>query len=565
MILLEHRNHYKYIKRYRHIILVFVKNGFGVLFDKLDFFNSLIVKVKRLAMRKDEAVNKKLSVGARLRLSFEELGPTFIKLGQILSTRHDILPRGVITELEKLQDAVPPFPFDDVKYLIESEFGEKIENVFREFSITPIAAASIAQVHTARLYSGKNVVVKVQRPDIESNIFLDLKLLKKLAGFIDKKTKYGRLYDFTKMVQDFEDTLKNELDFRTEGENAEEFRKNLSNDKGIKVPDIHWVHTTKRVLTMECIEGIRLNDPDELEKAGIDRKQIAKNLSVSMLNQFLRDGFFHADPHPGNIMVLPDNDIVFLDFGMVSRLNEELKDKVLEMLMGFVFNNSRLFIRALIGLDTGIPYKTITIPEREIDMLRGKYMSLPINRIRVGEVFNDISNLAFTYHIVIPNEFTLFIKTLVTLEGTVARLDPDFNVLKTAEPIVKKLFVEKFLPKKIIKELIEGFLDYRELFRELPSFLVSSMRKMQEDDSAQLAVKDEHTEKRMDRLSKRLLLSLLLLVVSIIAGSAILGLSMCVGPGTEMYFIDITILKVCLITIVIILAGFISTYRARRN
>jgi ubiquinone biosynthesis protein len=565
VILLEHRNHYKYIKRYRHIILVFVKNGFGVLFDKLDFFNSLIVKVKRLATRKDDADNKKLSAGARLRLSFEELGPTFIKLGQILSTRSDILPRSVITELEKLQDSVPPFPFDDVQYLIESEFGEKIENVFREFSATPVAAASIAQVHTARLYSGKNVVVKVQRPDIEKNIFLDLKLLKKLARFIDKKTKYGRLYDFTKMVQDFEDTLKNELDFRTEGENAEEFRKNLSSDKGIKVPDIYWVHTTKRVLIMECIEGIRLNELDELEKAGIDRKLIAKNLSVSMLNQFLRDGFFHADPHPGNIMVLPDNDIVFLDFGMVGRLNEELKDKVLEMLMGFVFNNSRLFIKALIGLDTGTPHKTITIPEKEIDMLRGKYMSLPINRIRVSEVFNDISSLAFTYHIVIPNEFTLFIKTLVTLEGTVGRLDPDFNVLKTAEPIVKKLFVEKFLPKKIIKELIEGFLDYRELFRELPSFLVSSIRKMQEDDSAQLAVKDEHTERRMDRLSKRLLLGLLLLVVSIIAGSAILGLSMGTGSGTEIYFIDITILKVCLITIVIILAGFISTYRTRRN
>lgn len=229
-------SHYRHIKRYRQIILVFVKHGFGTIIDQLGILD--YINIKKKIEEKDESINEKLSTGMRLRLSLEELGTTFIKLGQILSTRPDILPHDVIVELEKLQDAVPPFPFDDVKSLIESEFDDKLGNIYREFNETPLAAASIAQVHLARLNSGRKVVVKVQRPGIERNIDLDLMVLKDLASFIDNHTKYGKLYNFTKTVQEFENTLKNELDFRIEGENAEKFKENFSKDKGINVPSI---------------------------------------------------------------------------------------------------------------------------------------------------------------------------------------------------------------------------------------------------------------------------------------------------------------------------------------
>ena len=206
-----------------------------------------------------------------------------------------------------MQDSVKPFSFEEVKSLIESEFDDKFENIFMEFDEEPLASASISQVHPARLHSGKKVVVKVQRPNIERIMYQDLRLLEDLASFIDNHTKYGKIYDFNKKVEDFKNTLQNELDFRIEAENAETFKKNFSKDKGIRVPDISWVHTTRRVLVMEYIEGIRVNDFSSMEREGIDRGVIARKLATSLSNQILRDGFFYAYTHPCIIRVLVDD------------------------------------------------------------------------------------------------------------------------------------------------------------------------------------------------------------------------------------------------------------------
>jgi len=264
-------NRFKHIDRYRQIILVFAKHGFGTLIDQLGVFDYLKIR-KKIEKDKNGGIDEKLTVGERLRLSLEELGPTYIKLGQILSTRPDILPLDVIAELEKLQDNVPPFPFENVKSLIENEIDDKLENIYKEFNQTPIAAASIAQVHLAKLNSGKKVVVKVQRPGIEKSIYQDMSVLQDLASFIDNHTKYGKLYNFTQMVQEFEKSLIKELDFRNEAENAETFKVNFAKDKGVDVPEISWIHTTRRVLTMEYIEGIPLNDFEALDDAGLEPK-----------------------------------------------------------------------------------------------------------------------------------------------------------------------------------------------------------------------------------------------------------------------------------------------------
>ncbi|MFZ5975091.1 MAG: 2-polyprenylphenol 6-hydroxylase [Bacillota bacterium] len=559
---------YRHIKRYRQIILVFARHGFGTLIDQLGIFDYLNIKIKkRFGKEKDENSNEKLSIGERLRLSLEELGPTFVKLGQIISTRPDILPHDVIAELEKLQDAVPPFPFEDVKSLIESEFDDKLQNIFKEFNETPLAAASMAQVHLARLNSGRKVVVKVQRPGIERNIYLDLKVLADLASFIDNHTKFGKLYDFTKMVQEFESTLKNELDFRVEGENAETFKENFSKDKGIKVPDISWIHTTRRVLTMEYIEGIRLNDFPALDKAGLDRRVIARNLAVSIFNQILRDGFFHGDPHPGNIMVMPGNAIVFLDLGMVGKLNEERKAQFLKMLMGIAFKNSRLIIQAIVGLDAMTHHINIKKLEKEIDIMRDKYLSVPLNEIKVGEVFNEIFNLAFSYNIVIPGEFTMLAKSLVTLEGLVEKLDPELNVLEISEPIARKLMFKTFSPEKIGKEVFGGVLDYGSLLREFPSFLLNFLRKMEDDEfTMQFKMKGiERIEKRIDRIFTRLSFSIILLAVSIIIAGIVVGSGMSAHTGAEIYVLNITVLKVGLVIAGIMIVGLIlSVLRSNR-
>ena len=568
MIYLVVFNRYRHIKRYRQIILVFVKHGFGTLIDQLGIFDYLNIKIKkRFGKDKDENSNEKLSIGERLRLSLEELGPTFVKLGQIISTRSDILPPDVIAELEKLQDAVPPFPFEDVKSLIESEFDDKLQNIFKEFNETSLAAASMAQVHLARLNSDKKVVVKVQRPGIEQNIYLDLKVLTDLASFIDNHTKFGKLYDFTKMVQEFESTLKNELDFRVEGENAETFKENFSKDKGVKVPDISWIHTTRRVLAMEYIEGIRLNDFAALDEAGLDRKIIARNLAVSIFNQILRDGFFHGDPHPGNIMILPGNTIVFLDLGMVGKLNKERKDQFLKMLMGIAFKNSRLIIQAIVGLDAMTHHINIKKLEKEIDIMRDKYLSVPLNEIKVGEVFNEIFNLAFSYNIVIPGEFTMLAKSLATLEGLVEKLDPELNVLEISEPIAGKLMFKTFSPEKIGKEVIGGVLDYGSLLREIPSFLLNFLRKMEDDEfTMQFKMKGiERIEKRIDRIFTRLSFSIILLAVSIIIAGIVVGSGMSAHTGTEIYVLNITVLKVGLVIAGIMIVGLVlSVLRSNR-
>ena len=556
------------INRYKEILSVVVKHGFGTIIDQIGIFDYLNIKIKKnLRKGKDQEVNVKLSVGERLRLSFEELGPTFIKLGQILSTRPDILPQDIIDELAKLQDSVKPFPFEEVKSLIESEFDDKFENIFMEFDEEPLASASISQVHPARLHSGKKVVVKVQRPNIERIMYQDLRLLEDLASFIDNHTKYGKIYDFTKMVEDFKNTLQNELDFRIEAENAETFKKNFSKDKGIRVPDISWVHTTRRVLVMEYIEGIRVNDFSSMEREGIDRGVIARKLATSLSNQILRDGFFHADPHPGNIRVLADDEIVFLDLGMVGKLNEELKRQFLKMFMGIAFNDSRLIIQAIISLNAMPNYVNIKKLERDIDVMQNKYLSVPLHELKVGKLFNEIFKLAFSYNIMIPSEFTMLAKSLVTMEGLVEKLDPELSVLEIAKPIAKKLMFKAFSTEKIGKELLSSAVDYGYLFKDIPSFLHNYLRKMDQDDYfLPLELKGiERIERILNKIFNRMSFSIVLLAVSIIISGIVIGSGLSANTGTEMYILNISVLRTALVLAGLIVIGLlISILRSNR-
>jgi len=557
---------YNHIKRVRQIIQVFIKHGFGAIIDNIGILSYLKIKKKTLNNNVEDKVMK-LTVGQRLRLALEELGPTFVKLGQIISTRHDLLPKDIIEELEKLQDSVPPFPFEEVKNVIESELGDKLENIYAKFDKESLAAASIAQVHLAQLLSGKRVVVKVQRPNIEEKIDLDIKILKDIAYFIDNHTKYGKLYDFNKMMKEFEISIKNELDFRIEGENAETFKNNFSKDKNVSVPNISWIHTTQRVLTMEYIEGIKLNDFDKFDKAGIDRKEIAYNLATSIFNQILRDGFFHGDPHPGNIMVLEGNKIVFLDLGMVGKLNQQRKNQFLKMLMGITLKNSKLIIEGIIGLDA-IPNRiNMKKLEKDIDVLRDKYLSIPLSEIKIGEMFNEIFNLAFFYNIVIPSEFTMLAKSLITLEGIVEKLNPDMSVLEVAEPIAEKLIFTLFSPEKIGKEIITSIMDYGNLAKKFPSSMINFLDMIEDEDfTMQFKIKGiEDITKRIDKIFNRLSFSVVLLAVSIIIAGIIIGSSMNANIGAEMYLFNITILRVGLvIAALIILFLIISILRSSR-
>ncbi|AAM25031.1 2-octaprenylphenol hydroxylase [Thermoanaerobacter thermohydrosulfuricus] len=556
----------QHLRRYREIIFVFIKYGFGAIIDNIGILKHINVRRKILKQTNDENIAK-LSRGERLRLALEELGPTFIKMGQILSTRSDILPKDIIKELEKLQDKAPAFSFDEVKSVIQNEFGESLEEAYAEFEPTPLAAASIAQVHKALLWSGKTVVVKVQRPGIEKIIAQDMRILEDIAKFVDNHTKYGKIYNFTKMVEDFKKRLEEELDFRIEGENAEKFKKNFLKDKKVKIPSIIWTHTTRRVLTMEYIGGIPLNDFNAIDEAGLDRGAIARNLAKSVLNQILRDGFFHGDPHPGNIMVLEDGTIAFLDFGMVGSLSPERKRQFSKMLLGIVYKNSRMIIESIIDLNAVTLNVNMKKLEKDINNLRDRYVEIPLEKLKVGEVLNGIFDLVFSYNIVIPNEFNMLAKSLITLEGIVEKLDPKISVLEVAKPIAKQLIPKMFSTQHMKEEIINATMDYSRLIKELPSFLLNFLRKTEEENYAiELKIRDlENLEKRVDKVFNRLSTSIILLALSIVIAGILIGSGMSANAGAEMYKLNGIILKIGLaIAFVIVLGLAISIFRSGR-
>ena len=554
------------LKRTTQIVKIFANHGFGALMDRLG-----ILKYLKMEMQTKEYTERelsKLSIGERLRLSFEELGPTFIKLGQIMSTRPDLLPREIIHEMEKLQDAVAPFSISDVKQVIEFELGDKLENIFREFKEEPIAAASIGQVHRAKLLSGKDVVVKVQRPNIEKNIELDLGILKDLADFIDNRTKLGKLYSFSKMAEEFETTITNELDFRLEGENAETFKVNFKDEANVIVPDISWIHTTSRVLTMDEIKGTSLKNFEALDQLGLDKKIIARNLANSVLYQILRDGFFHGDPHPGNIMVLENNKIAFLDFGMIGQLSPHRKNQFLKMLMGITLKDSKLIIQAIAELDAISNSINMRKLEKDIDRLRDQVLSVPLSEIKIGEVFNEIFDLAFTYNMMIPGEFTMLAKSLITLEGLVEKLDPDLNILEIAEPIAGKLIFTLISPEKIGREILSGAMDYGNLVRKFPSVFLNFLGKIEHDDfTIQIKVKEaERYAQKIDRSFSRLSISIVFLSLSIVIAGTIIGLSLIGMEAADFIMVLSMILKGSLFLAAITFAALIiAILRSKRT
>jgi ubiquinone biosynthesis protein len=552
------------IKRYQEIITVFAKHGFGLIIDQLGIFDYL-----KMRKHNDDAETKdsKRSIGERLRISLEELGPTFVKVGQVLSTRADIVPHDIVEELKKLQSSVQPFPFSEVKALIESEFDDVLENIFKEFSQEPIASASISQVHYAVLRTGGKVAVKVQRPGIERIISHDLSILKDLAHFVDNHTRFGKIYDFSTMVSDFERTLKNELDFTKEAENSDTFRENFTKDKGIKVPEVKWTYTSRRVLTMEFIEGISIDDYQALEKAGINRRVTAEKIAMSICNQILRDGFFHADPHPGNIKVLLDGSIVFLDLGMVGRVSESRRKIISKFLIGVSNKDSRMVARAIIELDAMSEKKNIRKFEQDVDLMIDKYLTLPISRINIGELLYEIFNIAFLNGIRLPREFTLLAKSLATIQSLLEKLAPDLNTLEVAKPIAKKLVLQSYSIKNIRGVFRKNIVAYKDLIGELPFYIQNLLEKAEDGElTVQLRIKDiDKVQKRLDRALNRISFSMILLAVSIIITGIIIGSSRSSVEGSEMYLLNVTALKVGLVAaFTIVIVVIVSMLRSDR-
>ncbi|ALS22846.1 ABC transporter [Paenibacillus naphthalenovorans] len=515
----------RHISRYRDIAIALIRHGFGIVVEEIGFaqFLSLPQRMFFEPKKKDPK-----SVGERIRLVLQELGPTFVKLGQIASTRPDLLPEEIIRELEKLQDRVPPFSFQEVRGIIQEELADEPDNIFQHFEDTPLAAASIGQVHQAVLRSGEKVAVKVQRPNIASVIETDLEILQDLAALAEHRLEWAARYQIRNMVDEFSKSLRAELDYTMESRNAEKIAKQFGNDPAIYVPKVFLEYSAKKVLTMEYVDGVKLNEPDKLKQYGYNPKNLAERLAKAIFHQIFNNGFFHGDPHPGNVLVLPGEVIAFIDFGMVGRLSPEMKYHFSSLVIALMRQSTDGVIKAIFRMGLVPDDVNMAQLRGDVEQLREKYYGVPLSQISLGEAVNDLFRTAFRHSIRIPPDLTLLGKTLLTVEGVVEKLDPAFRIFDIAEPIGRQLLKERLHPKSVAETVWNRVSDYGELLLDLPKHMkeVTSLIK-QGRLRLEIAVPElDLFLKKLDRISNRLSFSIVLLSFSIIMVGVIIGSSL---------------------------------------
>lgn len=460
----------RHLNRYREIISVLLKYGFGD-----------ILQHPKVLVRPGNLIrNLKISRWERIRRVVEELGITFIKLGQLLSNRPDLLPPELIEELEKLQSEVPPFPTSEAIQLIEKEYGVPIEKRFLEFSPTPIAAASIAQVHTAILPTGEVVVVKVQRPGLEEIIRTDLEIMRTFAHIIQGLFLKSEAINPLAIIDEFGRSLEREIDFWVEAAHMERFATIFAENPHVYVPKIYKEYTTRRILVMERMQGIRITDIPTLLAAGNYPKRIARFGAEIVLEMVFRHGFFHADPHPGNMLVLEKDRICFLDFGMMGVILPRHREILNEIMVAMIDRDERRMARGLLELASRKTIPNLAQLEYDLYELLELYGNRPLKDIRLGELIQKLLRLILFYHIPLPQGFFLLSKALITIEGVGLQLDPEFNLLLQMEPIVRKMFRMEFSPESVWQEVRRQSLQVFSLLKNWPFDLKEILEKVKE-------------------------------------------------------------------------------------
>lgn len=522
----------RHIKRYREIVTAFTRNGFGFVMRELGLLR-LVSVPKRLFIEGNKETQTK-AVGERFRLFFEELGPTFVKIGQLASTRSDFIPADIIKELEKLQDDVPAFSYEEVEKIVVKELGIEMKDLFKEFNETALAAASIGQVHFAVLKTGEHVAVKIQRPNIRGKIETDLEILREIALLAERRLEWAAKFQLGDIVDELAKSLRAEVDYTIEGRNSEKIAKQFQKDPKITIPKIYWQFTSKKVLTMEYVEGTKLNEIDKIEKKGYSRKVIAERVINSIFKQIFLEGFFHGDPHPGNILVLPNEEIVFMDFGMVGRLSPQMRDHFASFIIAMMLQNTDGVIKAILQMGLVPEDANRTLLRSDVDMLREKYYDVPLSQLSLGEAVNDLFSVASKHSIRIPTDLTLVGKSLLTMEGLIEKLDPDVSIVKFAEPFGRKLLKERYQPKKVFGRVWNNMVEYSEIVAELPKSLKDFSSIMKQGKlRVEVTISDlEQLLMRLERVSNRISFSIILLAFSIIMVGLIIGTSLAGATST---------------------------------
>ena len=374
-----------------------------------------------------------------IRETLLDLGPTFIKVGQLFSTRADLFPAEYVEELSKLQDRVPAFDFEQVEAIIHQDFGKTIIELFNHFDPVPLAAASLGQVHKAQLRSREEVVVKIQRPGLKRLFAIDLKILRGIAHYFQNHPKWGPGRDWIGVYEECCRILYQEIDYLNEGRNADLFRRNFRGQEDVYVPRVYWRYTSTRVLTLEYVPGIKVSHYEALEAAGIDRKRLAKLGARVYLHQLLNDGFFHADPHPGNLAVSPEGTLIFYDFGMMGQVRSNTREKLLRTFLGVARKDAKQVMASLIELGALQPVGDMAPVRRSIQYMLDNFMDQPFEQQSVSQISDDLFEVAYDQPFRFPATFTFVMRAFSTLEGVGKGLDPDFNFMEVAQPFATVL------------------------------------------------------------------------------------------------------------------------------
>jgi len=433
----------------------------------LAFFHDFILLLRRffIGNEKNKEINQEKQA-VWLKENLINLGPTFIKIGQSLGTRADLLPLPFVKALGELQDNVPPFPNEIAFARIEKDLGRKINEVYAEFDVEPIAAASLGQVYRAKLFTGEEVAVKVQRPNLNGIIKGDIEILRKVTKFAERFPSLNENADWAGMLREFDETVHEEMDYSAEGRNAERFHENFKEWTNVHVPKIYWNATTEKVLTMEFIHGTKVTALEELRAKSVSPEKVNRLLIRTYLKQLLEDGFFHADPHPGNLLVMPDGRLAFFDFGMVGRISPQLQSKMIDAFFHVVAKDPAGIAQDLIDLDFMKPGSSPDIVRPVVEKMFQFHLNLKLKEVNFKELTYDLADVMYDYPFRLPSNFTYIMRALMTLEGIGIITDPEFNFFETAKPYAKEFMfkregkdLRKLLTDKLLGRDADGKVD----------------------------------------------------------------------------------------------------------
>lgn len=505
------------MRRSREVARVLTGHGLGSVVDQMG--------LRRFApFRVRQPERRPMCQAEHLRLALGELGVTFTKLGQTLSTRSDLLPPEYVRELSLLQDAAPRVPGAEIQRVLREELGGRIEACFASFEEAPLASASIGQVHGARLTDGRAVVVKVQRPGVVDQIETDLDLMRGIAEWMTLHTAFGQDYDLRPLVEEFAHTLHAELDYVREAQNADRFRRAMADEPRLWIPRIHWDLTTRRVLTMERVSGTKVTDLEGLERLGVSRRRIAETAVRTFIRQVLEHGFFHADPHPGNFFVQPDGTVAVVDFGMIGRVSEVTQMRLLRAGLAAIREDAEALAEEMYALGVAGPRASRAGFQRDLDHLLGRYGGRTLRDLSATEVVREFTDVAYRHRLQLPGELALLFRVIVMSEGLGLTLDPEFRYLDYASPFFRERWSRYHGLASTVKRAGRAAADAAELTLELPRRTSMLLGRLERGEM-ELNVQHEGLERfsnQLQRMFNRLALAVVL-AASVVAMALALG------------------------------------------